>query len=75
MTHSLRPDPANPKLLRLPNHVPAAIQARLYEPGERAALGVALDNFAIIEAVEAESHGNARYIGVRLARKKSEKSC
>jgi len=56
-------------LLGLPPSVPAGIQGRLHGPGERAALGVALRNFEIVEAVEAESHGNARYIGVRLQRK------
>jgi len=35
-------------------------------------LVAALERFDVVEAVEAESHGNARYIGGWLARKKSK---
>lgn len=53
----------------IPPSTPAGIVAQLHDHAQKVHLGMALRYFDIIEAVEAESHGNARYIGVRLARK------
>lgn len=66
---------AERQAIGIPHSTPAGIIGALHGYAQRVCLGAALRDFDIIEAVEAESHGNARYIGVRLARKKSEKSC
>lgn len=58
--------------LGIPPSTPPGIVGQLHDHAQRVLLGAALHDFAIIEAVEAESHGNARYIGVRLKRKNSK---
>ena len=52
--------------LGIPTKTPNSIAANLWQLGSRNLLAKALQFATIVEAVEAVSTGNARYIGVRL---------
>jgi len=53
-------------LLGIPSSTPAGIVGSLHDLSQRTCLAAALDRFHVVECLEAESNGNAMYIGVRL---------
>lgn len=61
--------------LGIPKSTPAGIIGGLHEHAQRYCLAAALERFDVTESIEAESHGNARYIGVRLEIKKAKNNC
>ena len=56
--------------LGIPKQTPCGILGGLHDTAQRWLLGEALHRFDIVEAMEAVSNGNARYVGLRLSVKK-----
>lgn len=54
------------RILGIPPKTPCGIIGGLHDHALRYCLSAALDRFDVVEAVEAESNGSARYIGIRL---------
>lgn len=54
------------RILGIPSKTPVGIIGSLHEHAQAYCLAEALKRFEIVEAVEAESNGNAKYIGIRL---------
>lgn len=60
------------KIIGIPKKTPVGIIGSLHDYACNCCLAEALKRFDIVEAIEAESNGSARYIGIRIAPKRVE---
>lgn len=53
-------------------NIPVSLAARLNRLSVQCCLALCLERFEVIECLEAENHGSARYFGIRLEEKKKK---